>query len=75
MAVPHNALPDWELTTQVAKLWPHRRHESNFAISLLCRIGLHRWRQLDLSTLVPNHDIVHCFWCARVKIDGVVYDP
>src|SRR6185437_12657781 len=43
-------------------------------LGLLCRVGLHRWRRLDLATLTPNKDILHCFWCSRVKVDGVVYD-
>jgi len=49
-------LPDSELAARVAKLWPHREHESNNVLSLLCRIGLHRWRRLDVLTLVPNKD-------------------
>jgi hypothetical protein len=67
-------LPDLELAILAAKLWPHRAHESNAILALLCRIGLHRWRRLDLENLVPNRDILHCFWCSKVKIDGVVYD-
>jgi hypothetical protein len=67
------ALPDSELAAQVAKLWPHREHESNGALSLLCRAGLHRWRRLDLTTIVPGKDVQYCFWCSTVKIDGVGY--
>ena len=66
--------PDSELAHRVAKLWPHREHEANPALSLLCRIGLHHWRRLDLTTLFPNKDIAHCFHCSRIKIDGVTYD-
>jgi hypothetical protein len=67
-------LSNSELAVRVAKLWPHREHEANAALGLLCRAGLHRWRRLDLASLVPDKDIAHCFWCSRVKIDGVVYD-
>jgi hypothetical protein len=69
-----NASPDFELAFRVAKLWPHRQHEANSVLGLLCRIGVHRWRRLDLRTLEPDKDIVHCFWCSKVKIDGVVYN-
>jgi hypothetical protein len=65
---------DSELAVRVAKLWPHREHESNRASGLLCRVGLHRWRQLDLAELVPEKEIFFCFWCSKVEIDGVVYE-
>ena len=70
-----NALPDSELAVRIAKLWPHREHEASSALGLLCRLCLHRWRRLDLATLLPDKNILHCFWCSKVKIDGVVYDP
>ena len=69
-----NALPDSELAIRVAKLWPHREHESNSVLGLLCRVGLHRWRRLNLATFMPERDILHCFWCSKVKVDGIVYD-
>jgi hypothetical protein len=71
---PEKQLPDSELAVGVAKLWPHREHEASSALGLLWRIGLHRWRRLDLTTLAPGKDIAHCFWCSKVKVDGVVYD-
>jgi hypothetical protein len=74
MQSPQVALPDSKLATQVAKLWPHREHESNSILGLLCRAGLHCWRRLDLAELVPEKDIAYCFWCSKVKIDGVVYE-
>ena len=67
-------LSNSELAVRVSKLWPHREHEANGALGLLSRAGLHRWRRLDLASLVPDKDIAHCFWCSKVKIDGVVYD-
>jgi hypothetical protein len=74
MAAASNAPPDSELAIQLAKLWPHRAHESSSVLGLLCRIGMHRWRRLHLESLAPGKDILHCFWCSKVKIDGVVYD-
>lgn len=70
-----NALPDFELAIRLAKLWPNREHEAGAVLGLFCRVGLHRWRRLNLAALAPDKDIVHCFWCSKVKIDGVVYDP
>ena len=74
MKGPENTLPDADLAVRVAKLWPHREHESNSLLGLLCRVGVHRWRRLNLATLIPDKDILHCFWCSKVKIDGIVYD-
>ena len=75
MEVPEKASSDSQLATQVARLWPHREHESNIALGQLCRIGLHRWRRLDLTSLAPGKDVVYCFRCSRIKIDRVVYEP
>ncbi len=66
--------PNTELAQAAAKLWPHREHESNIALAHLCRFGLHCWRRLDLTELMPERDIRHCFWCSKVKIDGIVHD-
>lgn len=74
MKLQENGLPDSELAVRVAKLWPHREHEANGALGLFCRVGVHRWRRLELTDLLPGRDIAHCFWCSRVKIDGVFYD-
>jgi hypothetical protein len=74
MKRPEKASPDSELAVRAAKLWPNREHEASSVLGLLCRVGLHRWRRLHLETLAPGKDIVHCFWCSKVKIDGVIYD-
>jgi len=66
---------DLQLAIRAARLWPNREHEANSVFGLLCRLGLHRWRRLDLETLAPGKDIAHCFWCSKVKVNGVVYDP
>jgi hypothetical protein len=65
---------DSELVVSLAKLWPHREHESNCLLNLFCSAGLHRWRQLDLSELYPGKEVRYCFWCSKIKVDGVVYD-
>src|SRR5271163_1822422 len=64
---------DAALASSLARLWPHRWHESNCLLNTLCHFGLHRWMQLDLSTLVPEKEVRFCFWCDKVKIDGAVY--
>jgi len=65
---------DSALAMRAAKLWPHREHESNSFMARLCRVGLHNWRRLNLATLIPDKDVLYCFWCSKVKIDGVIYD-
>ena len=65
-------LSNAQVAIQAARLWPNREHESNALASLLCRAGLHRWKRLDLSQLFPGKDILHCFWCSRVKVNVLV---
>jgi len=65
---------DLELARRMAKLWPNRQHEASGVFGLLCRIGVHRWRTLPLTSLVPERKIRHCFWCTKVEVEGVVYD-
>jgi hypothetical protein len=66
---------DAALATSLAKLWPNREHESNAIKNLFCSFGLHRWRQLDLEELVPDKEVHYCFWCSKVRIDKVIYNP
>ncbi len=66
---------DCDLATQVAKLWPHRECEANIILGQFCRVGLHWWRKLDLSELVPGKEIHFCFSCKVVKMDGAVHEP
>ena len=40
---------DAELAASLAKLWPHRWHESNWLKNLFCHFGLHNWQQLYLD--------------------------
>jgi hypothetical protein len=66
---------DRQLVVSLAKLWPHREHESNSVKNLFCCVGLHRWRQLDLNDLYPEKEVRFCFWCSKIRIDGIVHDP
>jgi hypothetical protein len=68
---PHTS--DAELAQSLAQLWPHRWHESNCLLNILCHAGLHRWMKLDLSAFVPDREVRFCFWCEKVKLDGVIY--
>jgi hypothetical protein len=71
---PHSS--DAERAQALAQLWPHRWHESNCLLNILCSFGMHRWMKLDLSAFVPSREVRFCFWCEKVKLDGVVYgDP
>jgi len=66
---------DAALATSLAKLWPNREHESNAIKNLCCSFRLHRWRQLNLDELACNKEVHYCFWCSKVRIDKVIYDP
>ena len=66
---------DAELATALAKLWPHREHEAKAVMGLACLFGWHRWRRLALDQLVPGKEVQYCFWCSKMRIDGVVYAP
>jgi hypothetical protein len=59
--------PNSDLATQVAKLWPHRECEANIILGQFCRIGLHWWRRLDLSELVPSSQCL-CRFQASIPI-------
>ncbi len=67
-------IEDAELAKSLAKLWPHREHEAGPVRGLCCRLGLHRWRALDLTDFAPGREVSYCFWCSKVRIDSVVYD-
>lgn len=66
--------PDAELARSLARLWPHRLHESSVWKNLLCRLGLHRWAQLDLSHQAAGREVWFCRWCDRITIDGRPFD-
>ena len=74
--LPATTVPisDADLAASLAKLWPHREHESNAIKNLFCCAGLHRWRRLDLTELHPEKEVRFCFWCSKIRIDGVIYD-
>jgi hypothetical protein len=65
---------DHDFARRLAKLWPHRKHESFALATFLCMLGIHYWRALNLDGLCPGKTIHYCFWCSKVRIDGVVYD-
>jgi len=75
MTVTNRILSDAELAASLAKLWPHREHESNALKALLCRCGLHRWRTLDLREFVTDKAVNYCFWCSKMRIDGRICGP
>jgi len=72
---PQTQPADSALIASLAKLWPHREHESNAVKNLFCCAGLHHWRQLDLSELHPDRQIRFCFWCSKIEVDGSIYEP
>ena len=63
--------PDAELARTLARLWPHRVHESSVLKNLLCVCGLHRRAQLDLRHHAPGRQIWFCRWCEKIWIDGI----
>jgi hypothetical protein len=65
---------DAALAASLAKIWPHREHESSAVTGILCRLGLHFWRQLQLDDLAPGRNVRFCFWCSKVRIDDRVFD-
>jgi len=72
---PDGTPSDSQLVASLAKLWPHREHESNALKNLLCSFGMHRWRQLDLTELYPDREVRYCFWCSKIAVDGVIHTP
>jgi len=49
-------LADAALAISLARLWPNREHESSAVTGLLCRMGIHFWRELDLADLIQKGD-------------------
>jgi hypothetical protein len=68
-----SAESDAELARSLAKLWPHRMHESSVWKNLVCWFGVHRWAQLDLSHQAPGREVWFCRWCDRVRIEGKLF--
>ncbi|AXC09399.1 hypothetical protein ACPOL_0012 [Acidisarcina polymorpha] len=69
-----NPSSDAELAASLATLWPHRWHESNWLKNVCCCGGLHNWKQLHLEELLPDREVRFCYWCSKVKLDGVIYE-
>ncbi len=72
-SAPPTAGGDAELAASLAKLWPHRWHESNWLKNLFCLGGLHRWKELYLEELLPGREVRFCHWCSKVKLDGTIH--
>jgi hypothetical protein len=66
---------DSSLIASLARLWPHREHESSAVAGLLCRAAIHYWRRLDTSHIAPGRDVRFCFWCSKIELDGVIHNP
>lgn len=64
---------DAELARSLAKLWPHRMHESSWMKNFFCLMHLHRWAQLDLSLQAPGREVWFCRWCDGIRIDGRMF--
>jgi len=64
---------DAELAAWLAKLWPHRWHESNWLKNVFCQFHLHNWKQLHLEELLPAREVRFCYWCSKVELDGSIY--
>jgi len=68
-------IPDAALATSLARLWPNREHEASAVAGLLCRMGLHFWRKLELVDQGLEKDVRFCFWCSKIRIKKVIYTP
>lgn len=55
----------------LARLWPHRVHESNWLTNLLCRLGVHHWHRLALDASFPVPEANFCRRCDAVVLAGV----
>jgi hypothetical protein len=52
----------------LARLWPNRVHESNWVKSLLCRLGFHRWQEMQFGPSVALQKARFCRWCPEIKV-------
>jgi hypothetical protein len=53
-------------STMLARLWPHRAHESNWFNGLLCACGLHRWHRVALPGSSEPVEYRFCRWCPAI---------
>ena len=61
------------LARSLQRMWPHREHESGALRSIMCRLGIHLWLQLDYTGIAPKRAVRFCLWCSGVEIDGRRY--
>lgn len=66
---------DAALATALARLWPNREHEASAVAGLFCRMGIHFWRALDLTDQGLGKEVRFCFWCSKIRINGVIFTP
>jgi hypothetical protein len=67
---------DAALATSLKKWWPHREHESSAMKAWCCRCGVHRWRALKIEKfLPPAKEVRFCYWCSKIRINGVIFEP
>jgi hypothetical protein len=71
--LPASDSADAALAASIAKLWPHRLHESNCLKNIFCSCGLHRWATLNLESLYPNQQVRFCRWCDAVRLNSAIY--
>lgn len=73
--MPSGGIPksDAQLAQSLAKLWPHRLHESSWVKNFFCWMRLHRREQLDLRDLASGREVWFCRWCDKLWIDGKKY--
>jgi hypothetical protein len=58
-----------DIADRLSRLSPHRTHESNWLMSLLCRFGGHCWHETEFGS-VPPQKLSFCLWCTKVKVGG-----
>lgn len=74
--IPAYAASDAALATSLKKWWPHREHESSSIKACFCLCGLHRWRSLRIEEFLPaGKQVRFCYWCSKIRIDGIAYEP
>jgi len=54
------------IAENVARLSPHRTHESSWLKSVLCGFGMHRWYRTEFGS-IPPQTITFCLWCTKAK--------
>jgi putative transcriptional regulator len=61
---------NYKVAVQAAKLWPNRKHEANSLLGLLCLLGTHRWRRLDLLK-TPQQELAGKIGVTRQTVNAI----